>query len=41
MISSSNSKILEKLSKIEIDALNKESTEEPIWRTYDDFSGSF
>jgi hypothetical protein len=40
MISSTNSKILEKVSKIEIDSLNEESKEEPIWRKYDDFSGS-
>lgn len=40
MTSSVNSKLLDKLSKTEIDSLDKESKEEPIWRQYDDFNSS-
>jgi hypothetical protein len=38
MISPVNSKIPSKLSKREIDTLDEESNEEPIWRTYEDFN---
>jgi len=38
MISQSNPKLSKQLPEIE--SLNKESGEEPIWRKYDDFNSS-